>query len=136
MKLDPRGLRNALFGLALVPLVASPALAIDARIRTQLQKLTPEERLEQRCDIEAMDQISKAKGGFRPDKVIAYAFGDPKLNGTTFKTKGAVFRSRGEWYRLSYKCEASPDRLEVNAFKYSIGKVVPHEDWEEHYLYN
>ena len=107
MKLDPKGLRNALFGLALVPLVASPALAIDARIRTQLQKLTPEERLEQRCDIEAMDQISKAKGGFRPDKVIAYAFGDPKLNGTTFKTKGgrvpqprrmvpAVLQMRGE----------------------------------------
>ena len=136
MNLKVRGLRMALYALVLAPLAASPALAIDARVRTQLQKLTPEERLEQRCDIEAMDRISKAKGGFRPDKVIAYAFGDPKLNGTTFKTKGAVFRSRGEWYRLSYKCEASSDRLEVNTFKYRIGNVVPHEDWEEHYLYN
>ena len=128
--------RIALFALALAPFCASPALALDARIRGQLEKLTPEERLEQRCDMEAMDRIGGGKGGFRPDKVIAYAFGDPKLDGTTFKTKGAVFRSRGEWYRLSYKCEASDDRLEVNAFKYRIGDVVPHEDWAAHYLYD
>ncbi|WP_313194101.1 DUF930 domain-containing protein [Shinella zoogloeoides] len=110
-------------------------MAIDTRVRNQLQKLTPDERLEQRCDIEAMDEIS-GRAGFRPDKVIAYAFGDPKLDGTTFKTKGAVFRSRGEWYRLSYKCEASSDRLDIHAFKYKIGDQVPHEDWAEHYLYD
>lgn len=126
----------ALCILALAPLCSSPALAIDARIRNQLQKLTPEERLEQRCDIEAMDKISDAKGGYRPDKVIAYAFGDPKLDGTTIKTKGAVFRSGGEWYRLSYKCEGTADRLEVNAFKYRIGDVVPREEWAAHYLYD
>lgn len=130
------GFHAALFALALAPLCASPALAIDARIRGQLERLTPEERLEQRCDIEAMDRIGGGKGGFRPDKVIAYAFGDPKLDGTTLKTKGAVFRSKGEWYRLSYKCVASDDRLEVNAFKYKIGDQVPHEDWAAHYLYD
>jgi hypothetical protein len=122
--------------LCTLTLAAFPALAIDARIRGQLEKLTPEERMEQRCDIEAMDRISDGKGGFRPDKVIAYAFGDPKLDGTTFKTKGAVFRSKGEWFRLSYKCEASDDRLEVNAFKYMVGDMVPREDWAAHYLYD
>lgn len=136
MKRHAPGLLIALCTLALAPLGASPALAIDARLRGQLEKLTPEERLEQRCDMEAMDQISDGKGGFRPDKVIAYAFGDPKLDGTTLKTKGAVFRSRGEWYRLAYKCEATDDRLEVNAFKFKIGDVVPHEDWSAHYLYD
>ncbi|WP_411035138.1 DUF930 domain-containing protein [Shinella sp. BYT-45] len=136
MKRHATGLRTILCTLALAPLAASPALAIDARIRSQLEKLTPEERLEQRCDIEAMDRIGDGKGGFRPDKVIAYAFGDPKLDGTTFKTKGAVFRSRGEWYRLSYRCEASEDRLEVNAFKYKVGDRVPREDWAAHYLYD
>lgn len=115
---------------------AAPAHAIDARVRNELQKLTPDERLEQRCDIEAMDQIGAAKNGYRPDKVIAYAFGDPKLSGTTLKTKGAVFRSKGEWYRLSYRCEASADRLAVKAFRYTIGGRVPHADWAAHYLYD
>lgn len=128
--------RIALGALALAAVAAQPALAIDARIRNQLQKLTPEERLEQRCDIEAMERIGRAKGDFHPDKVIAYAFGDPKLDGTTLKTKGAVFRSEGEWYRLAFRCEASADRLSVTSFKYRIGGKVPREDWEAHYLYD
>ncbi|WP_313531717.1 DUF930 domain-containing protein [Shinella sp.] len=132
LKRQLTGLLTAFCALTL----ATPAFSIDARIRGQLEKLAPDERLEQRCDMEAMDKIGAARDGFRPDKVIAYAFGDPKLDGTTFKTKGAVFRSKGEWYRLSYKCEASADRLEVNAFKYKIGDQVPHEDWAAHYLYD
>lgn len=136
LKRQAIGLRIALCTLVFAPLAAFPALAIDARIKGQLEKLDPEERLEQRCDIEAMDQISDGKGGFRPDKVIAYAFGDPNVEGTTLKTKGAVFRSKGEWYRLSYKCEATADRLDVSAFKYKVGDVVPHEDWAAHYLYD
>jgi hypothetical protein len=131
-----RGLRIALCVLALLPASQSPAMALDARVRGELQKLDPEERLEQRCDMEAMDKISGAKEGYRPDKVIAYAFGDPKVDGTTLKTKGAVFRSKGEWYRLSYKCETSADRLEINAFKYTIGESVPHDQWAAHYLYD
>ena len=132
MRRQVTGLLAALCALTL----ASPAFSLDARVRGELEKLAPEERLEQRCDMEAMDRIGGAKEGFRPDKVIAYAFGDPKLEGTTFKTKGAVFRSKGEWYRLSYKCEASADRLEINAFKFQIGDQVPHEDWASHYLYD
>lgn len=136
MKQQATGLRLALCSFAFAAIAASQAFAIDTRIRDQLEKLTPEERLEQRCDIEAMDKISGGKDGFRADKVIAYAFGDPMLDGTTVKAKGAVFRSKGEWYRLSYKCEASADRLDVNAFNYRIGDVVPHEDWAAHYLYD
>ena len=136
MRRQVSGFRIVLCALALSPLCAASAFAIDARIRNELEKLTPEERLEQRCDMEAMDRIGSGKDGFRPDKVIAYAFGDPKLEGTTFKTKGAVFRSKGEWFRLSYKCEASDDRLEVTAFKYKVGDIVPHEEWAAHYLYD
>lgn len=136
LKRQPRGLRVALCTLAILPFGVSCAMAIDARARSELEKLAPDERLEQRCDMEAMDKISHSKAGYRPDKVIAYAFGDPKLEGDTLKTKGAVFRSKGEWYRLSYKCETSVDRLEINAFKYTIGDEVPHEDWAAHYLYD
>ncbi|MDX3928825.1 MAG: DUF930 domain-containing protein [Shinella sp.] len=116
--------------------IASSAHAIDGNIKRQLEKLDPNERVEQRCDIEAMERISAAKEGYRPDKVIAYAFGDTTLSGDMLKTKGAVFRSKGEWYRLSYRCEVTADRLDVTAFKFKIGEMVPHEDWQAHYLYD
>lgn len=136
MRVHPTITRLVLGALVMLPFAAGPAQAIDTRVRNQLMKLTPEERLEQRCDIEAMERISRAKKGFRPDKVIAYTFGDPKIDGTILKTKGAVFRSKGEWYRLSYRCEAAQDRLSVTGFKFRIGDRVPHREWAAHYLYD
>ena len=72
----------------------------------------------------------------RPDKVIAYTFGDPKTSENMLKTKGAVFRSEGEWYRLAFKCETTSDHFDVTAFKFRIGEKVPREDWEANYLYD
>ena len=60
-------------------LMAVSAFAVDPAIKKQLQKLDPEERLEQSCDTEAMKRIAQEKTGFRPDKVIAYTFHDPAL---------------------------------------------------------
>ncbi|MCF3638587.1 DUF930 domain-containing protein [Rhizobium sp. TRM95111] len=122
--------------LALAFLLPVPAAAIDAGIREQLERLAPDEKLEQRCDIEAMNRISHDDGGFRPDKVIAYAFAEPKLSGTTLRTKGAVFRSDGEWYRLSYRCVAAKNRLDIQDFRFTIGNRVPRSQWDEHYLYD
>lgn len=116
--------------------IAMNAHAMDARIRSQLAKLDPQTRLEQRCDMEAMDRIKAAGKGYQPDKVIAYSFGDPKTSGNKLKTEGAVFRSKGEWYRLAFRCETSDDHFDVTAFKYKIGDMVPRDDWDAHYLYD
>nr|WP_185969905.1 DUF930 domain-containing protein [Rhizobium straminoryzae] len=120
--------------LAVVP--ALPAQAIDNRIVRQLDALTPEERREQRCDIEAMNRIARESEGFRPDKVIAYTFGDTVEKGDLIRAPGAVFRSRGDWYRLRYKCQTANDGLEVKSFDYKVGSKVPREQWEQYYLYD
>jgi hypothetical protein len=116
--------------------IVSTAQAMDASLRKQFEVLDPQTRMEQRCDMEAMNQVKAAKQGFRPDKVIAYSFGDPKTSGNKLKTEGAVFRSKGEWYRLAFKCETSDDHFDVTAFKYRIGDMVPRDDWDAHYLYD
>jgi hypothetical protein len=97
--------------------------------------LAPDERREQRCDMEAMDRIRK-EAGYKPDKVIAYSFGDPVENGNAIRAPGAVFRSGGDWYRLKYKCETGEQGLKVLSFDYKIGSKVPREQWEQHYLYD
>ncbi|CDN46978.1 DUF930 domain-containing protein [Neorhizobium galegae] len=122
---------------ALALLSALPAHALDAHIVRQLDALAPDERREQRCDIEAMDRIKKDnKGEFKPDKVIAYTFSQPVEDGNAIRAPGAVFRSAGDWYRLKYKCETGDKGLEVMSFDYKIGSKVPREEWEKYYLYD
>ena len=116
--------------------VAMPAMAIDSSILRQLNALAPEERLEQRCDIEAMERIAKEQTGMKPDKVIAYAFGDPDVTPDSIKASGAVFRSAGEWYRLRYKCQITTSTLGIRNFDYKVGEKVPEEQWAKHYLYD
>lgn len=122
----------------LVPAVclAFPALAVDARIKKQLLALDPAERMEQTCDTEAMARISKEKDKFSADKVIAYTFGDPVVEEDSIKAPGAVFRSKGEWYRLSYECTTGPQHVNVRSLSYRIGDKVPRNQWGEYYLYD
>jgi hypothetical protein len=120
--------------IALFPAVQ--AHAIDSGIVRQLDALTPEERREQRCDIEAMNRIAKEAGDFKPDKVIAYTFGDTIEKGDLIRAPGAVFRSGGNWYRLKYKCQTANDGLAITTFDYKVGSKIPREQWPEYYLYD
>ncbi|TWF54757.1 DUF930 domain-containing protein [Neorhizobium alkalisoli] len=123
----------ALAALALFS--ASAAHALDNRIVKQLNALAPEERREQRCDMEAMDQIRK-EGDFRPDKVIAYTFEPPVAAGDDIKAPGAVFRSGGDWYRLKYKCQTGDKGLKIMSFDFKVGSKISRDDWEKYYLYD
>lgn len=124
------------YGAVLLLLAATSAHALEPGIVRQLQALDPEERLEQRCDIEAMKRIREEQDGFRPDKVIAYTFSDPVIVDNSIEAPGAVVRSRGEWYRLEFRCETGPRKLSVKSFDYSMGPLVPREDWQRYYLYD
>jgi hypothetical protein len=116
--------------------MASPALALDKRMKKQLLKLDPTVRLEQTCDTGAMEKIRKDKTPYRADRVVAYAFEQPVVSENTIKAPGAAFRSRGEWYRLSYQCTTDSENIEVRALTYNIGEKIPREQWEQHQLYN
>ncbi len=122
--------------VALLLLTASPAFAIDPRIMSQLRKLDPETRLEQRCDIESLERIARDGKGFKPDKVVAYTFADPVHGENSIEAPGAAFRSKGEWYRLSYSCKTGPEHLDVKAFEFEIGEQIPRDDWARYYLYD
>ncbi|MAS03268.1 MAG: hypothetical protein CL534_00970 [Ahrensia sp.] len=124
----------AALALALTGLTATPTLAITPQMISSLKQMDPQTRLEQRCDIAALETIARDSKRFKPDKVIAYAFSDPKFDADTVTAKGAAFRSGGEWRRLSYVCKTGPERIELKSFEYTIGDVVPRENWDAHYL--
>jgi Domain of Unknown Function (DUF930) len=59
----------------------------------------------------------------------------PRLSGTSLDSEGAAFRSAGHWYRLSFECQTSADRMRVLSLSYEIGDLIPHSDWDEYGLY-
>lgn len=124
------------FSAAFVTLLAGHAFALDNSVIRQLEQLEPEEQLEQRCDIEAMSRIRSEQSGFNPDKVIAYTFSPPDVDGNSIHASGAVVRSRGKWYRLKYQCETGEKHLKVKKFDYEMGALIPRNEWQKYYLYD
>ena len=113
-----------------------PAKAMDSALRAGLLKLDPETRLEQRCDAEVLDRISHDDHKYKADRVVAYAFATPEMKADAIRSPGDAFRSKGQWYRLKFKCETAPDHMEVLQFRYRIGDEIPEADWAKYNLYD
>jgi hypothetical protein len=100
------------------------AAALDRVARRDLGRMTVDTRFEQLCDIEAMEQITRSGDQFRPVRAVAYATADIKVIGNLMIAEGAAFLSDGHWYRLSFRCEATPDRSKVVSFDFATGGPV------------
>lgn len=110
-------------------IVVAQAAAADERFAKSLQMLAPAERLEQLCGYTAMTRIRQDDKSFRPDRTVANAMTEPRVRDDTIEVKGGAFRSRGKWFTLSYSCTATPDRMAVVAFGYTIGPEIPETKW-------
>ncbi|WP_407529207.1 DUF930 domain-containing protein [Methylobacterium oryzisoli] len=104
------------------PVAAGPSP--DARDCLML-KVELGTRIEQRCDARAGGEIARQHPGFRPDTVIAYALTEPQQHGTEVIAPGAVVRSRGHWFRLSFRCRTTPDGLGIVAFEHTLDPEIP-----------
>lgn len=126
----------AVTALATVSCVASPAAAAGRKQMSdrQMLALDPLTRIEQRCNAQAMVVVGREHAGMRPDELVAYAYEDPKIEGTTIAATGAAVRSKGTWFHLSYVCTLTANGLDVVSFRHSLGAAVPRSDWSAHYL--
>ncbi len=139
--------------LAIVAAIAMPSADADAkakarskvsktvskaaaaeRFRKALDRLDPQTRLEQICDLEAVNRIKQDKQ-YSPDRAQGAASAEPKTEGHKLISKGGAFRSKGDWYELTFVCEASPDHMKVLSFEYQTGKPIPKAKWEEYGLW-
>ncbi|RVC60369.1 DUF930 domain-containing protein [Mesorhizobium sp. M4B.F.Ca.ET.088.02.2.1] len=116
--------------------LAWPAKAMDNALRAGLLKLDPQTRLEQRCDAEVLDRITHDDKNFKADRVVAYAFATPEMSADAIRSQGAAFRSKGQWYRLKFKCQTAPDHMQVLQLRYRIGEEIPETDWAKYNLYD
>ena len=105
----------------LAEMLDAPALA---NARDALKSLPPEKRLAQTCNIEAIAQAGHAGKGLSPDAIIANAFAQPVLAGTSYRVVNGAFRSGKKWYGIAYTCTLSDDLTAVKSFEFSIGADV------------
>ncbi|ATQ69064.1 DUF930 domain-containing protein [Methylosinus trichosporium OB3b] len=119
----------------LAPSLVPRSFADDARTRASLQRLDLQMRLEQVCDLEAMERIGHETSLYRPDRAKSDVISHPKHLGDILSASGAAFRSGGRWYALSFICKASADHLKVLTFDYRIGDVIPEAKWTDYGLW-
>jgi hypothetical protein len=141
IKLDGDGLimryllKAAVPAFVLVQIYAVPTLGADSHFSKSLSRLDPETRLEQVCDIEAMERIDQGNNPFHPDRAKSNVITSPQHIGNTLKGFGGAFRSNGHWYSFSFTCEGSPDHMKVLSFSYQIGKLIPESKWSAYGLW-
>jgi hypothetical protein len=126
-----------LVGLVLATLLmfCGTAFSRDSSFERMLRRLDPETRLEQVCGAEAMRRIDKDKNRYHPDRADVGAVSEPEAKNDVMRGSGGAFRSGGHWYRFSFTCRTSPDRLKVLDFKYAIGAQIPEKEWDTYGLW-
>jgi hypothetical protein len=127
--------RFLLFGLIFGASAASPCFGSDARTIAGLRRLDPDMRLEQICDLEAMDRIAREDKRFHPDRAKSNVTAPPEHLADTLKASGGAFRSAGRWYAFAFVCKGSADHLAVTAFDYRIGDLIPKSKWADYDLW-
>ncbi|MFT0861277.1 DUF930 domain-containing protein [Ancylobacter sp. G4_0304] len=120
------------FALSLLPLLAGAALARSTA--DQMLMLDPTARIEQRCNARGMGLLQREHKGLHPDELVAYAYANTVVDHGGIKAPGAAVRSGGDWYHLSYSCQTSHDGMDVTAFDYTLGSIIPKGEWDAHYL--
>jgi hypothetical protein len=93
--------------------------------------LTPETRLEQRCNARAMGAVNREHKNFRTDELVAYAFAETVIRSDVIQASGGAVRNGNTWYHISFVCQTS---LGIKSFSYQLGAAVPKADWEKHFL--
>jgi hypothetical protein len=121
-------------GLLAVVMLSGPASALDRRISATLRKLDPDTRLEQVCDLEAMNRIGR-ETQFSPDRAKSDVVVHPSHEGDMMHATGGAFRNRGHWYQFSFTCKGTPDHLGVVSLTYAIGSLIPESKWAEYGLW-
>jgi hypothetical protein len=122
--------------LSAAAVTAAQASGPDEKFEKALLKLDPSVRLEQLCDYTALKQIRTDHKDFRPDRAVANAMAEPVVKQDTVEAKAGAFRSRKKWYTMTYTCTATPDRMKVVAFKYTIGDEIPVTKWAGYGLWD
>jgi hypothetical protein len=103
----------------------------NRKIVATLQRLEPQTRLEQICNLEAILQINQLYPDYAVDFVSAYATEAAVRSGATLLAHGAAFHGAGRWRRLAFECQVAANQRDVASLKFKIGEPIPTDQWSD-----
>ncbi|MHA7773588.1 DUF930 domain-containing protein [Roseibium sp. M-1] len=106
----------------------------SAQARAALATLTGEDKSEQLCALEAMEQVRKDRPGFRPTRLAPHAFRNSRRRGELVDVSAGALRSDGVWYEIAYRCRLNTGGTEITAFEYALGAKIDRSLWEDYGL--
>ncbi|EJC80428.1 protein of unknown function (DUF930) [Rhizobium leguminosarum bv. trifolii WSM2297] len=98
--------------------------------REALRSLAGSERNLQLCDLEALEQVRRA----RPDMLAPYAMAPEKVSGNSVEVRGGAFSSKGKWYNIQFKCALDAGSGKIVSFASLVGNAIPEAEWQAHDL--
>lgn len=85
-----------------------------------------EARVGQLCATELREQLRHATPRYNPMMLPAYRL----RFGNVLEIPQAAFRTPGEWYNVSFRCEVDDGGLKVVSFAFKVGDPVPRSEWK------
>ncbi|MBB4955326.1 hypothetical protein H4S14_003362 [Agrobacterium vitis] len=106
----------------------------DPRVKEALGTLPPKRRVVQMCSIEMLEQIRRNVPGAVPDIIAPTAMTKEHIDNQLMDVTDAAYRSRGDWYDISYHCETDAKTSTITSFKFNMGSIIPRSEWESRQL--
>lgn len=103
----------------------------SAQARRVLTMVTSQDRREQICALEAMEQVRADAAGFQPDRLMPYALKNTVQNAQLIFAPAAALRSRRNWYEITYRCRLNAAGTVVEEFEYALGPPIPQKLWDD-----
>lgn len=120
-------------------LAAGTALSTPAGAQNVLDKrlaaLEPYTRMIQLCNLSGLEAFAKDKKVAKVDRVRIDALAAPTVESNSAKGAGGAVRTGGRWYKFSYRCAFSSDRLRATHFSYVLDQEIPKAQWERFNLF-
>jgi Domain of Unknown Function (DUF930) len=96
-----------------------------------LAQMDPEERAHQACMILGLDKVRKDRVFPHADRMQPGVLGRVNVEGNRVTGSGGAVRADHHWYRISYDCTVSKDRMKATAFTYKVGPEIPRKKWDD-----
>ena len=125
-----RGFTSAFFALG-IAFSYVDAVRADASMDRVFQKLEPEERAHQVCDLKGIDAVRKGTHLKGVDRVKTSIAEPAKFKNNVVIANGGAVRANHRWYTLKYTCAVTSDQMRATAFDFKLGDEIPEAKWED-----